>query len=180
MTSDPAPSRTSDEAARRASDRIAGAAATALESEDGRQSSLRELEIELAVMVQRLRRVIRRRAEELHPDLSARAYMILSYLYNRGPVRASDLVTDFVVDKGAISRQVQQLVDIGLIERVSDPDDGRAHLLMLPESTRQRLREQAADRRRRLDQKIGGWSEDEIASFVAHLRAYNDAVELTL
>lgn len=157
-----------------------GAAGTPLPAEDARQSSLRELEIELAVMVQRLRRVIRRRAEELHPDLSARAYMILSYLYNRGPVRASDLVTDFVVDKGAISRQVQQLVDLGLVERITDPDDGRAHLLLLPESTRERLRSQAADRRRRLDEKIGGWSEEEIASFVEHLRAYNAAVELTV
>ena len=33
------------------------------------------------------------------------------------------------MDKGAVSRQVQHLVDLGLVDRQPDPDDGRATLL---------------------------------------------------
>ena len=44
-------------------------------------------------------------------------------------MRASAIAEQFDIDKGAISRQVQHLVDLGLVDRVTDPDDGRAMLV---------------------------------------------------
>ena len=43
-------------------------------------------------------------------------------------MRASTVAEQFGIDKGAISRQVQHLVDLGLLDRTPDPADGRATL----------------------------------------------------
>ncbi len=58
-------------------------------------------------------------------------YSMLMALNDTGPRRASDLVELFSVDKGAVSRQVQALLELGLIERSPDPDDRRAAILAI-------------------------------------------------
>ena len=42
---------------------------------------------------------------------------MLLALNDTGPRRASDLVDIFAIDKGAVSRQVGALLELGLIER---------------------------------------------------------------
>ena len=44
-------------------------------------------------------------------------------------MRASTVADLFSIDKGAISRQVTHLIELGLIEKSRDPEDGRAWLL---------------------------------------------------
>ena len=44
------------------------------------------------------------------------------------------------MDKGAVSRQVQHLTELGLIERTPDPADGRAALLAVTDDARRRSR----------------------------------------
>ena len=65
----------------------------------------------------------------VHPDLQPASYLLLSHLAHEGPMRSSAIAESFGIDKGAISRQVQHLVDLGLVERMPDPADGRATLL---------------------------------------------------
>ena len=84
--------------------------------------TMRALEHEMGVLVRRIRRLIAERARMVHPDLSPVAYSMLMALNDSGPRRASDLVDIFSIDKGAVSRQVQALLDLGLIER--SPDSG--------------------------------------------------------
>ncbi len=69
------------------------------------------------------------RAREVHPDLHPMTYFILTHLANDGPMRGADLSDAFGMDKGGVSRQVQALVDLGLVERQPDPEDRRAILL---------------------------------------------------
>ena len=83
----------------------------------------------MATLVRRIRRVIMERAHEVHHALQPAAYFILANVAEHGPKRASVLVEEFGIDKGAISRQVQQLVDLGFVERTPDPADGRAMML---------------------------------------------------
>ncbi|WP_442940144.1 MarR family transcriptional regulator [Nocardioides sp. B-3] len=47
-------------------------------------------------------------------------------MIEQGTVRASAVVEAFHLDKGAVSRHVQTLVDFGLAAKERDPDDGRA------------------------------------------------------
>ena len=116
---------------------------------------MRALEHEMGVLVRRIRRLIAERARMVHPDLSPVAYSMLMALNESGSRRASDLVGLFSVDKGAVSRQVQSLLELGLIERAPDPEDRRAAILSITEEGSRRLASIAAMvARRRLPSSV--------------------------
>ena len=102
---------------------------------------MRALEHEMGVLVRRIRRLIAERARLVHPDLSPVGYSMLVALNDSGPRRASDLVDLFSIDKGAVSRQVGSLLELGLIERSPDPEDRRAAILAITEEGSQPPRE---------------------------------------
>lgn len=138
--------------------------------------ALRDLESEVGVLIRRVRRVIGERARAVHPELLPASYLMLSYVRDHGPVRASAVGQVFDIDKGAISRQVQHLIDLGLIDRSPDPEDGRATLLTASPDAVRRLGEVADERRALLAERLGDWSPEEMASFAASLRRYNAAL----
>ena len=138
---------------------------------------LGDLEHEVAVMVRRIRRVIADRARAVHPDLAPSSYLMLTYVAERGPMRASEIAEQFEIDKGAISRQVAHLTELELLGRVSDPEDGRAMLVSVSEEGRRRLADVAHRRREWLDERLGDWSEADLAGFVSTLGRYNRALD---
>ena len=138
-----------------------------------RDDALRSLEHEVGVLIRRIRRVIGERARAVHPDLQPSSYLVLGYLRQHAPARASELRTAFDMDKGAISRQVQHLLDHGLIERTPDPDDGRATLLTVSEEGLRRMADVEQHRRKLLDERLGEWTAGELADFAADLARYN-------
>jgi DNA-binding MarR family transcriptional regulator len=135
------------------------------------------LEQEIGVMMRRVKHVIGARARLVHPELQGSSYLMLSWLAAAGPQRASAMADRFGIDKGAISRQVQHLLDLGLADREPDPDDGRATLVSASADAVAKLEAVTADRRRWLDGRLAGWSEDDLAGFVELLRRYNEALE---
>lgn len=141
-----------------------------------RTDGLRELEAEVAVMIRRVRRVIGERARAVHPELLPASYLMLGYVRDHGPVRASAIGAVFDIDKGAISRQVQHLIDLGLLDRSPDPDDGRATLLTVSGEALRRLEEVADQRRAQLAERLGDWTAEDLTSFAASLRRYNEAL----
>lgn len=147
-------------------------------STPARTESVRRLEHEVGVVIRRVRRVIGERARAVHPDLQTSSYLMLSYLADRGQVRASEMVETFGIDKGAISRQVQHLLDLGLVDRSPDPNDGRATLLSASEDAVRRLEEVSTMRRRYLDERLGDWTDDELADFADTLARYNRTLGL--
>ena len=142
-----------------------------------RAQSLRQIEHELGVLIRRVRRVVGDRARAVHPDLQPATYLLLTHLDESGPLRASALVDATGVDKGAISRQVQQLVDLGLLTRTQDPDDGRATLLEVTADAHTRLGQVQRERRRRFDRRLGEWSQADLADFATRLADYNAALD---
>lgn len=141
-----------------------------------RADSLRRLEREVGVLVRRIKRVIGERAEAVHPDLQPASYLMLAWLNDDGPLRASEIAESFSIDKGAVSRQLTHLLDLGLVTRVPDPEDGRAMLVAASEEAVRRLADVAAHRRKWLDERLGDWSADELDSFVETLGRYNRAL----
>jgi DNA-binding MarR family transcriptional regulator len=139
--------------------------------------TLRELEHEMSVLVRRIRRVLAARARMLHPELSPVAYSMLMVLNDSGPQRASDLVEIFSVDKGAVSRQVQALLELDLIERTPDPDDRRAMILAISQEGHRRLANISASRRHELSRRLADWTEQDLSAFVRSLGRYNSALE---
>jgi DNA-binding MarR family transcriptional regulator len=134
------------------------------------------LEHEMGVLIRRVRRRIAERARLVHPDLSPVAYSMLMALHDSGPQRASELVELFAIDKGAVSRQVQLLLELGLVEREPDPVDRRAQILTVSDTGRERLDAVAAARRAELGEKLDAWPGDELATFVDLLARYNATV----
>jgi DNA-binding MarR family transcriptional regulator len=139
--------------------------------------TLRSLEHEMGVLVRRLRRVIAERAKMVHPDLSPVAYSMLVALHDSGPRRASDLVGQFSIDKGAVSRQVQALLELDLIARTPDPEDRRAAILAITDEGQRRLKKITQKRREEVRDRLAGWKTEELDDFVTALGRYNATLE---
>lgn len=158
--SSPAPAELADEAAH----------ATRLEM-------VHHLEREVGVLMRRSRRVLSHQASRVHPDLTGHTYLMLGFIKNEGPVRAAEIVEVFGVDKGAVSRGVQTLLDAGLIERAVDPDDRRAVLLSVTDEARERVSRIALERMHIVEETMGEWSTGELEEFVASFSRYNERLE---
>ncbi|MGI8523451.1 MAG: MarR family winged helix-turn-helix transcriptional regulator [Nocardioides sp.] len=142
-----------------------------------RADSLRDLEQEVGVMIRRIRRVIWERARAVHPELMPTSYLVLTLLAQNGAMRPSAVAEKFDIDKGAISRQVQHLCQLGLLVRVPDPDDGRASLISASDDALRRLADVDDRRRKWLGERLGEWSAADLRDFVAGLTRYNRALD---
>ena len=142
-----------------------------------RTDALAGIEHEVGVLIRRVRRVIGARAAMVHPDLQRAAYLMLAFVIEDGPQRSSTLAEKFEIDKGAISRQVQHLVDLDLFERQPDPADGRASILMVTAKGRKRYEQVNVHRRQLLDQRLGEWDDRDLEQFAELLGRYNESLE---
>lgn len=141
-----------------------------------RNDDLRAIESEVASLIRRVKRVIAERAREVHPELHPMTYFILTHLATHGPLRGADLSDAFGMDKGGVSRQVQALVDLGLVERKPNAEDRRAILLDATDEGRERLEVMSQNRRDRFDERLADWSDADLRSFAQQLAAYNQAL----
>ena len=143
-----------------------------------RVETLRDLEHEVGVLIRRVRRVIGERARAVHPDLQPASYLILTTIAQGEPVRASVISELFEVDKGAISRQVKHLVELGLLTHQKDPADARATLLSVTDEARTRMADVVAHRQKELAEKLSQWTDEDLSSFVSQLSRYNAALNV--
>ena len=141
-----------------------------------RNDDLRAIEAEVGTLIRRVKRVMGERAREVHPELHPMTYFMLTHLATHGPLRGADLADAFGMDKGGVSRQVQSLVDLGLVERKPAPEDRRAILLDATDDGRERLDAMSRSRRDRFDGRLAEWTDEELSSFAAQLSAYNRAL----
>ncbi len=138
---------------------------------------LAELEAEIGIMMRRVRRVLAERAQAVDPELPSLGYSILLYLAYAGPQRASQIVDTFGTDKGAVSRQVQLLQELGFVTRKPDSRDRRAALLELSSSAAERLNRVGTERREVLAERLGDWKPGELENFVSLLHRYNSSLD---
>ncbi len=138
-----------------------------------RYDDLRRIEAEVGTLIRRVKRVMAERAREVHPELHPMTLLILMHLANEGPMRGADLSDAFGMDKGGVSRQVQALVDLGLVERRPDAEDRRAILLAATDEARKRLDAVRRSRSDRFDERLAHWTDAEVATFAGQLAEYN-------
>ena len=140
---------------------------------DERGEAFRAVEQQVAVLARRIRTVVAERAALVDPRLTSGGYLALAHLRRSGPGRQGDLVDVLAVDKTVVSRVVQQLVGLGLVERGPDPTDGRAHRLRLTARATSALDRVDALRREQYARKLGGWTTGELEDLAAALARYN-------
>jgi DNA-binding MarR family transcriptional regulator len=113
-----------------------------------------------------------------HPDAVERAtYHLLVHLVKGGPRRSSALAEAVHSDPSTVSRQVAQLVRLGLVERTADPADGRATLLAATPEGRRVFEENRRVRIERVAAMLADWTPDERATFAALLDRFATAFE---
>lgn len=93
-----------------------------------------------------------------HPDAVERpTYLLLVHLIKDGPQRAATLAESVHSDPSTVSRQVAQLVRLGLVERTADPEDGRATLLAATAEGHRVFQENRRTRTERIAAILAGW-----------------------
>jgi DNA-binding MarR family transcriptional regulator len=122
------------------------------------------LEREVALLLRRSRAIQGRLAGKLHSGLDGAAYGLLVLLDDAGPLRASDVVVKLGLDKSTVSRQVASLVDLGLVDRAADPDDGRAQVLSISAEGHRRLSQLRDARRERWEADLADWDTTDVAT----------------
>jgi DNA-binding MarR family transcriptional regulator len=145
-------------------------------AETRREEAMRGVEREIGTLLRRVRRGLAERAVQVHAELNPTSYMLLSTLREQGAQRAADLADLFSLDKGAVSRIVAQLVDLGLVLRVPDPADGRASILTASAEAVRRLDEVRRHRRANFDDLLADWEPGEIEELAVQLGRFNAAL----
>lgn len=85
-------------------------------------------------------------AEQIWRDVSMREYDVLYTLAKcPGPIRMSELNRHVLLSQPALSRMVDRLVERGLVDRKTDPADGRGLHLSLTAAGRARQRQVGLD-----------------------------------
>jgi DNA-binding MarR family transcriptional regulator len=101
-------------------------------------------------------------------DLSASAALVLNRLYREGPMRLTVLAEAEGASQSGVTQLVQRMERQGLLEKWSDPDDGRASLVMLGETGRHIWDARADVRRQRLAALLPAVSrDDQVALWLA-------------
>jgi DNA-binding MarR family transcriptional regulator len=115
-------------------------------------------------------------ATRFHPDLHPIGYGVLRFILDEQPARSSDIAASLGMDKGAVSRQVGQLRDMGLVDTQQDPADGRAIWLVPSARTLavlETFRSESADDFGRV---FAEWSTEDLREFGRLLTQFNDSV----
>jgi DNA-binding MarR family transcriptional regulator len=94
--------------------------------------------------------------------------MLLNRLVHEGPARLTTLACLEGISQPAMTQMIQRLERQGLVERSSDPDDGRAAVVALAADGRVKLAERRDGRRARLADLLNTLSsEDEFSLTLA-------------
>ncbi len=101
---------------------------------------------------------------------------VLHHLTTQGPVRTSRLAELLGLDPSTTSRHVAALERSGHVERVADPDDGRAWLVQASPAGHEAFSHARAVRTALVDRVLAGWEPAEVDAFAAALARFNDSV----
>jgi DNA-binding MarR family transcriptional regulator len=136
--------------------------------------SLSQLETELAILARTLEGLSRRSA--IHRELDRSSYLIARTLSTDGATSIGGLATGLGLDATTVTRQVATMEAAGLVERRTDPDDGRVRLIELTRRGTTQMREVQEAREERIGGLVAGWSADDQRQFAALLARFNDAL----
>lgn len=98
------------------------------------------------------------------PSLSWTDAWLLGRIADTGPVRLSSLAAWQEVDRSTMTTQVQRLESLGLVDRTTDPKDGRAVLVRATRSGAARHRQTKGTARLVYESLLQDWSAEDLAA----------------
>jgi DNA-binding MarR family transcriptional regulator len=135
------------------------------------------LQYQVAVLARRVEQVRMGGVGEARNSMDRAAFLLLHRLDRTGAVGVKALATAMGIDSSTVTRQVAPLVDNGLVDRVPNPDDGRAVLLELSPVGRERLEEVRTSRQELMRRITADWPEPDQQQFCELLTRFNQALQ---
>ena len=135
------------------------------------------LQYQVAIFARRVEQVRMGGVGEHRNSMDRAAFLLLNRLDWTGAVGVKALAQAMGIDSSTVTRQVAPLVDCGLVERVPNPDDGRAVLLELSPRGRERLEEVRVSRQLLMRQLLAEWPEPDQEQFCELLTRFNLAMQ---
>jgi DNA-binding MarR family transcriptional regulator len=135
----------------------------------------------VAALYEELSLLVRRSQEfsgEIHPGLSLVDYTLLTRIAANPGTRSADLAALFGLDKSTLSRQVNVLVERGLVERTGERPGKRGVVLELTNNGSHAVATAVDDVRAALNGWLEGWSDREIGDFAAMVARLNKRVRI--
>jgi DNA-binding MarR family transcriptional regulator len=114
----------------------------------------------LFLLMQAGRRLRTRLADDL---VEPTCFPLIKELMGTEAMRVSDVAASIGLDTSTVSRQIKQLEGAGILERTTDPADGRASLVRLTDTGRSTMRAAFERRFQRLRAVLQHWSDDDRA-----------------
>jgi DNA-binding MarR family transcriptional regulator len=135
------------------------------------------LQYQTALFARRAERVRMGGVGDQRNSMDRAAYLLLNRLDREGPVGVKALALAMGIDSSTVTRQVAPLVDGALVDRVPNPNDGRAVLLELSPLGRERLEEVRVSRRALMHELLSSWPQEDREQFCSLLTRYNQAMQ---
>ena len=136
------------------------------------------LQYQVAIFARRVEQVRMGGVGDQRNSMDRAAFLLLNRLDWTGAVGVKALAQAMGIDSSTVTRQVAPLVDCGLVERVPNPDDGRAVLLELSPLGRERLQEVRESRQLMMHQLLDGWTGEEREQFCELLTRFNASMQI--
>ena len=124
---------------------------------DGSGAAIDDIEQQFAILSDAYRVRLRQQAAELDPSLQPAGYRILLELVLGGPLGAGALAEQIGFDKSALSRQLHQLEELGLVAREPDPADRRGVVIRPTDTAVERVRAVRSDLRDEFRRGLTAW-----------------------
>lgn len=101
---------------------------------------------------------------------------ILGMLCRHGAMRLSECASHVGVSPSVMSRQISDLLEAGLVEKQRDPGDGRATVIQVTDTGRERLHRTRAARASRLRERLEDWTDADAISVTQALTKLTDSL----
>jgi DNA-binding MarR family transcriptional regulator len=129
---------------------------------------------ELGQLIASMRSLSHYLAGQVDPELQGAGLWVVRWLAQNGPSHAGRIAAELLMDKGAVSRQLRVLRELGLVRSEPDPLDGRATMVQLTEEGRSRAERIREVARTKFYGRIENWSDKDLRAFSAMLGRFND------
>ncbi|MBG6083775.1 MarR family winged helix-turn-helix transcriptional regulator [Zhihengliuella flava] len=142
-----------------------------------REDAISSMEEQLSLLFRRSRAIGNRVARRVHPDMEPGAYGLLRALQRHGSLRLTDLAAEIGVGKPTVSRQVAMLESLGVVEKKSDPRDGRAQAISLTGDGSAQLAAAQSARRTVFHGLLEDWDDADLTQLSGLLERLNEAYQ---
>lgn len=116
----------------------------------------------------RMMHTMKQHAPSIHPAVEGAAYPVLFTLAAE-PSRVTSVAESIHADPSTVSRLVSTLVTHGLVEKIADPEDGRAQVARLTVEGHDLLGRIRDRRNAWLTEILADWSDDDLIAAAAQI-----------